>query len=128
MAPRSRAPEPNPPQGESSHTLLSSTDSQEAQRINDPVQTPSDIEELDIEQLNERIRLAQERASFQRKRSYLTAIKQGEQLTTDPFEFNKPLAPALAASTERPYQQPRHKAARIQITPLKYTGNSYTNL
>jgi hypothetical protein len=128
MAPRSRAPDPNPPQGESSHTLQPSEDSQEAQRTDDPALIPSDIGELDMEQLDERIRLARERASFQRKRSYLAAIERGEEPAINPFEFDDPVVPIPVAPVERPYQRPRREGARIQITPLKYTGSSYADL
>lgn len=128
MAPRSRAPDPNLPQGESSYTLQPSEDSQEARRTDDPAPIPSDIEDLNMEQLDERIRLARERASLQRKRSYLAALERGEESAINPFEYDDPVVPAPIVPIERPYQRPRREGARIQITPLKYTGSSYADL
>jgi hypothetical protein len=78
--------------------------------------------------LNRRITRVQEELRLQRKRSYLTAIEQGEQPTINPFEFDEP-----TAITDSDLETPQHQycidsSARIQLALLKYSRGSYTDL
>jgi len=128
MAPRSRVPDTNPSQGESTNTFRAAAESQETTRSDEPIMTPPDFVELDEEQLDERIRLARAGVRLQRKRTYLAALERGEEPTINPYDFNEPAGPALSVSTEPPHRRPRREGARIQLAPLKYGGGNYADL